>query len=52
MPTLVVMNEANEVIDNIPLYINAGFLNQIAHFYGDDIYKTKNWQEYTAGLKQ
>ncbi len=52
MPTLVVLNEANEVVDNIPLYINAGFLNQIAHFYGDDIYKTKNWQEFTAGLKQ
>ena len=52
IPTLVVLNEANEVIDNIPLYINAGFLNQITHFYGDDIYKTKNWQEYTAGMKQ
>lgn len=51
-PTLVILNEANEVIDVIPLYINAMFLQQITHFYGDDIYKTKNWTEYTEGLRK
>lgn len=52
MPSMIVMNEANEVVDVIALYINTTFLNQVAHFYGDDIYKTKNWQEYSAGLKK
>ncbi len=52
MPSMIVMNEANEVVDVIPLYINTTFLNQISHFYGDDIYKTKSWQEYSAGLKK
>lgn len=52
MPSIIVLNEVNEVIDVIPLYINTTFLNQIAHFYGDDIYKTKKWQEYSAGLKK
>ena len=47
-PTLVVMNEADEVIDAIPLYINAGFLKQITRFYGDDAYKTKSWQEFNS----
>lgn len=46
-PTLVIMNENNEVVDAIPGYINAGFLNQISHFYGDDVYKTKSWQDFT-----
>ena len=46
-PTLAVLNEKNEVVDVIPGYINAGFLNQITHFYGEDAYKTKSWQDFT-----
>ncbi|MBK6988522.1 MAG: DUF255 domain-containing protein [Bacteroidetes bacterium] len=52
MPSMIIMSEANEVIDVIPLYINSPFMKQISHFYGDDIYKTKSWQEYSAGLNK
>ncbi len=48
IPSLIVMNEENEVIDAIPLYINSNFLKQISRFYGDDAYKTKSWQEFNS----
>lgn len=49
IPSMIIMSEANEVIDVIPLYINIPFMKQISHFYGDDIYKTKSWKDYSEG---
>lgn len=46
-PTMVVMNEKNEVVDVIHNYINSNFMKLVSHFYGDDAYKTKSWQEFT-----
>lgn len=49
MPTVVILNESNEVVDVIPFYLNTRILNQVAHFYGDDVYKTKSWKEFAEG---
>jgi thioredoxin-related protein len=45
-PSLVILDENMTVIDNIPSYIPPEFLTDIIHFYGEDIYKKKNWAEY------
>ncbi len=48
-PSLVILNEENEIVDAIPSFINSVFLNQIAHFYGEDVYKVKSWKDFTTG---
>lgn len=47
-PSVVFLNEKMEVIDVINSYINPKFMEMVAHFYGDDAYKTKSWQEFSA----
>ncbi len=46
MPELVVLDEAGKILDAIPFYLNPKTFNDIAHFYGDDIFKTKSWKEF------
>jgi thioredoxin-related protein len=46
LPTLVVLDEYMDVIDAIPSYISPSFLNDIMHYYGEGINKTKSWKEY------
>ena len=49
LPTLVVMDEKMNVIDAIPYYLNPEVLKKISVYYGDNIYKTKLWNDYIAG---
>jgi thioredoxin-related protein len=50
-PSLIVVDENYETIDVIPSYITPEFLNDIIHYYGDNIYKTKSWEQYTKDKK-
>ena len=50
-PTLVVLDEKMELIDAIPSYIPPNFLNKIIHYYGNNINKTKSWQDYIKEKK-
>ncbi|REJ80898.1 MAG: DUF255 domain-containing protein [Bacteroidetes bacterium] len=45
-PSLVLLSEEGEVLDAIPSYIPPSVLGNILRFYGDDIYKSKSWQDY------
>ena len=50
-PSLIVLDEKHTVLDVIPSYITPKFLNEIMHYYGEDIYKTKSWQEFMLHKK-
>lgn len=50
-PNLVVLDEKMEMIDAIPSYIPPNFLKMIIHYYGDNINKTKTWQDYIKEKK-
>jgi thioredoxin-related protein len=50
-PSLIILDENFNTIDVIPSYISPVFLNEIIHFYGDNIFKTKSWQEYVEAKK-
>ena len=46
LPSLIVLDEYMDVIDAVPSYVPPSFMNDILHFYGDGINKTKTWQKY------
>ncbi len=46
LPTLALLDEENNLVDAIPFYLPPSALKNILHYYGDDIYKSKSWQEY------
>ncbi len=46
LPTVVMMDENLNIIDGIPFYLPPSALNDILHFFGDDVYKVKSWQDY------
>jgi thioredoxin-related protein len=46
LPSLVVLDEKESVIDAIPFYLNPQSLKSIAVYYGDNIYKTNSWNDY------
>jgi thioredoxin-related protein len=50
-PALIVLDENKEVIDVVGSYVSPAFLKDIAHFYGDDIYKKKSWADYMKDTK-
>lgn len=50
-PSLIVLDENFDVIDNIPSYIPPHFLNDIVHFYGDNINKVKSWKDFIKDRK-
>jgi thioredoxin-related protein len=50
-PSLIVLDENLNVVDIIPSYIPPRFLNDIIHFYGDNINKTKSWEDFMKERK-
>jgi thioredoxin-related protein len=46
LPTMVLLDEDRNLIDAVPNYISPAFMNDIVHFYGEDIYKKKSWKEF------
>ncbi len=51
-PTLIVLDENMEILDIITSYISPHFLNNIIHYYGENINKIKPWQDYLKEKKQ
>lgn len=54
-PSLIVLDEKDEIIDVITSYVTPAFMNDIIHYFGDDIYKLKSWQDFIklrAGKKE
>jgi thioredoxin-related protein len=50
LPMLVILDEQGKILDAIPGYITPRFLRDISHYYGDNIFKEKSWQDYTQSL--
>lgn len=48
LPTVAVLDENGQLLDTVPFYMHPNFLGDVAHYYGDDIHKTKKWPEYIA----
>ena len=46
-PSLIVLDENLETIDVISSYISPEFLNEIAHYYGENIYQSKSWADFS-----
>lgn len=46
LPTLIIMDESKNILDAIPFYLNPHILSDIATYYGNDIFKTKPWNEF------
>ena len=45
-PTVVVLDESLEKLQSFPGYKEPAAMKDLLSFYGDDHYKTKNWQQY------
>jgi thioredoxin-related protein len=52
IPSLVILNENFEIIDGIPVYLPPSALKDILHFFGDDEYKVRSWQEYIRSKQE
>ncbi len=46
VPAVVFLDEQMNYLDAVPGYLPPVLLNEIGHFYGDDIFKNKSWQDY------
>lgn len=50
LPSVVIMDEQLNLVDNIPFYLSPELLKNIAVYYGDDVYKKKSWADFRDGL--
>jgi len=46
LPSVIILNEKLEIVDGIPFYLPPSSLNDILHYFGDDEYKVKSWQDF------
>ncbi len=47
LPTMALLDEDNNLMDAIPFYLPPTVLKKILFYYGEDIYKTKSWKDYS-----
>ena len=47
-PTVVFLDESRQMLSPVPGYQKPGPFMKIARFFGDDIYKEKDWQTYSG----
>ena len=52
LPTLAVLDENMNLMDAVSFYIQPAFLKDIAHYYGDEVYKKKPWKDYIEEKKK
>lgn len=48
LPSVIFLDEKGNTLDVIPFYLLPGSLLQIARYYGDDIFRTKSWKDFTT----
>jgi thioredoxin-related protein len=51
LPSTVVLDEKLQVLDVIPFYLPAKIVVPIVHYFGDNEYKSKMWDEYITNIK-
>ncbi|MCF8284425.1 MAG: DUF255 domain-containing protein [Sphingobacteriales bacterium] len=47
-PSTVFLDEDMNILTTVPGYLTPKEINPILVYFGDNIYKTKNWKEYTS----
>lgn len=47
-PSTVFLDEDMNMLTNVPGYLTPKEINPILVYFGDNIYKTKNWKEYSS----
>lgn len=47
-PSTVFLDEDLNLLTNVPGYLTPKDMNPILIYFGDNIYKTKNWKEYSG----
>ena len=51
-PTSVFLDENENVISPVPGFMTAEQMLPILRFFGEDIFKTKTWEDYVKDLQQ
>lgn len=46
LPSVIIMDEKLNIIDDIPFYLHPKVLKNIAVFYGEGIYRKKSWKDF------
>lgn len=46
LPEIIILDEDFKTLDAIPSYIHPKLLSDIAHYYGENIFKVKPWADY------
>ncbi len=52
LPTVALLDEDNNLLDAVPFYLPPSVMKRILYYFGEDIYKTKNWQEFMTEYKE
>lgn len=52
LPTMALLDENNQLLDAIPFYLGPDVMRKVLYYYGEDIYKTKTWADYSATFKE
>ncbi len=47
-PTTVYLDEKNALLSPVPGYLDVANFDKILKFFGEDIFKTKSWEQYNA----
>jgi thioredoxin-related protein len=50
-PTVVILDEQISKLNNFPGYKDVEAMEILLRYYGENIYKTKSWQDYISGGK-
>jgi thioredoxin-related protein len=50
-PSLILLDENLNVLDVIPSYVPPRFLNDIIHYFGENMNKSKSWEEFMKEKK-
>lgn len=48
LPTMALLDEENNLIDAIPFYMPPELMKKVLYYFGENIYKTKSWQEFSG----
>ena len=51
-PSLVFLNEQNQVLTVVPGYLNAADFTPVVHYFGEDAYKDEKWEVYQESYKK
>lgn len=50
LPSMALLDESNQLLDVIPLYLPPSAMKKVLFYFGQDIYKSKTWADYMRDL--